>query len=122
VSFGTTALGENDLGGAAALLVTVMGPLDVKKRRLSMAMANRRKVSGGTLPRVIVDLTALPVLDSSTVGELVRATAIIKLGGSAVALVCRDVRQRRLFAVAELAPLFRFFWTEEEARTWAGVS
>jgi anti-anti-sigma factor len=121
VSFSTEPLGVNDLGGAAALLVTVAGPLDVKSRRFSLAMEKRRTVAGGTLPRVIVDLSVLPVLDSATVGELVRGTAIIKRGGGMVALICPDVRQRRLFQVTELAPLFRFFLTEAEARTWAGV-
>ena len=57
--------------------------------------------------RVIVDLAAVPVVDSSLVGILTCGAHLLQASGGELVLVTRDPRARRVFTEHELSGLAR---------------
>jgi anti-anti-sigma factor len=66
-------------------------------------------------PRVIVDMTAVPLLDSMAVGTLVRAFVACHNSGRKLALVGLNHRVHNVLHSTGVAPLFETYATLPEA-------
>jgi len=91
-------------------IVTPRGPI-------SFATAPQFKdaMDGVTTPRVILDLTEVPSIDSVAVGVLVRAFVICNKSGRKLALVGLGYRVRNVLQLTGIDPLFDIFPTVEDA-------
>jgi anti-anti-sigma factor len=66
-------------------------------------------------PRVIVDMTEVPLVDSMAVGALVRAFVSCHKAGRKLALVGLSNRVHNVLQLTGVAPLFDTYATVEEA-------
>ena len=74
-------------------------------------------VAATDAPRVIVDMTEVPLLDSMAVGSLVRAFVACHNSGRKLALVGLTHRVHNVLQLTGVAPLFDTFATMAEAET-----
>ncbi|MFZ0582249.1 MAG: STAS domain-containing protein [Candidatus Acidiferrales bacterium] len=77
-------------------------------------------VSATDSPRVIVDMTNVPLVDSMAVGSLVRAFVSCHKSGRKLALVGLNHRVHNVLHLTGVAPLFDVYATVAEAE--AGLS
>lgn len=102
---------DADLEGAPG--VAVRGEVDLAvapdlEQRLDAAI----RASSGAF---ILDLDHVEFLDSSGLGVILRARALLGREDRALAIVCRPGPVRRLFNIAGVADLLFVFGTREEA-------
>ena len=72
-------------------------------------------VIGVAAPRLIVDLTGVPMVDSVAIGALVRAFVSCHKSGRKLGLVGLNHRVHNVLQLTGVAPLFGTFATVEEA-------
>jgi anti-anti-sigma factor len=72
-------------------------------------------VTATTTPRVIVDMTDVPLVDSMAVGSLVRAFVSCHKSGRKLALVGLNHRVHNVLHLTGVAPLFDTYATVAEA-------
>ncbi|MGC1258290.1 MAG: STAS domain-containing protein [Candidatus Acidiferrales bacterium] len=77
-------------------------------------------VAATATPRVIVDMTDVPLVDSMAVGSLVRAFVSCHKSGRKLALVGLNHRVHNVLHLTGMAPLFDTYATVSEAE--AGLS
>ncbi len=77
-------------------------------------------VSGVAAPRLILDLTEVPMLDSVAIGALVRAFVSCHKSGRKLALVGMNHRVDNVLRLTGIAPLFDSYATMAEAEQALG--
>ena len=92
-------IGDIDLTGSPALRVEA------------------RKVLDGRQPRVVVDLTGVPYMDSSGVATLVEAMQLARKNRVRLVLCCLQDRVRSIFEIAKLETVFTITASLDEAST-----
>ena len=65
--------------------------------------------------RLVVNLSAVPYMDSSGVASLVKVLSRARKGGTTLTLVCMSARVRSLFQITRLDSVFQILATEQEA-------
>ena len=88
------------LSGAIDIL-TVKGPITH-----STSPAFQEAISTVTAPRLIVDLTEMPSVDSQAVGALVRAFVTCNKAGRRLAFVGLNHRVKNVLKITGVEPLF----------------
>jgi len=73
------------------------------------------RVRGNSSPNLILDLTAVPYVDSAGIGALVGAYVSHEKDGRSLALVGVNSRVRAALQVTHVESFFRFFTTLPEA-------
>jgi anti-anti-sigma factor len=68
--------------------------------------------------RVLVELSAVPFIDSSGLSALVAGLKSLKLSGGALALVGLQPQARTIFAITQADTLFAIFDDEQAARAF----
>jgi anti-sigma B factor antagonist len=86
----------------------------------STSAAFHEAVAQTTAPRLILDLTAVPSVDSVAVGALVRAFVSCNKAGRKLALVGLSHRVRNVLELTGIDPLFDAYATVSEAQQAAG--
>jgi anti-sigma B factor antagonist len=86
----------------------------------SSSGAFNEAVAATDSPRVIVDMTDVPLVDSMAVGSLVRAFVSCHKSGRKLALVGLNRRVHNVLHLTGVAPLFDTYTTLEDAQ--AGLS
>ena len=99
------------LGGAPG--VAIRGEIDLAAEpALEQALDTAIRESTGAF---VVDLCDADFIDSSGLGALLRARALLGREDRAMAIVCQPGPVRRLFEVAGIADLLFLFSSREEA-------
>ena len=102
---------DADLKGAPG--VAVRGEVDIAVAAdLELRLDAAIQASSGAF---VLDLDHVEFLDSSGLGVILRARALLGREDRALAIVCRPGPVRRLFDVAGVADLLFVFGTREEA-------
>jgi anti-sigma B factor antagonist len=102
-----------DAGLQGAPGVAVRGEVDIAVvRDLELALDTAIRESVGAF---VLDLCDVDFLDSSGLGVLLRARALLGREDRAVAVICPPGPVRRLFEVAGIADLLFLYSTREEA-------
>jgi len=91
-------------------VLTVKGPITH-----STSPAFQDAVSGVTAPRLIIDLTEMPSVDSQAVGALVRAFVSCNKAGRKLAFVGLNHRVRNVLKITGVEPLFDTYATVADA-------
>jgi anti-sigma B factor antagonist len=73
-----------------------------------------RLLSAGKL-NIVVNLAAVPYMDSAGLGGVVRCHAAVKRGGGTLKLARLTARLRDLLSITKLLTVFETYDTEEEA-------
>jgi len=97
------------LSGAIDIL-TVKGPITH-----STSPAFQEAISTVTAPRLIVDLTEMPSVDSQAVGALVRAFVTCNKAGRRLAFVGLNHRVKNVLKITGVEPLFDTYASVAEA-------
>ncbi len=79
-------------------------------------------VSGVAAPRLILDLTGVPTIDSVAIGALVRAFVTCHKSGRKLALVGMNHRVQNVLHITGIAPLFDSYETLAQAEEAFGQS
>jgi anti-sigma B factor antagonist len=87
------------------LVVTASGELDVWSA--PMLDAQLQDVAARAVGSLIVDLTAVPLIDSVVLGVLVRHAKHLRAAGTELVLVSDDPRTVRVIEITGLGHLFR---------------
>jgi anti-sigma B factor antagonist len=93
-------------------ILHLQGPMD-----LSQAAALRKVLSAeidGSSARVLVDLSDVPLIDSSGIGAMVAAQCRADVAGGAFALAAAGPTVARVFTVTPNGGLLRLYTTVEE--------
>jgi anti-sigma B factor antagonist len=77
-------------------------------------------VIGVAAPRLIVDLSEVPMMDSVAIGALVRAFVSCHKSGRKLALVGMNHRVQNVLHITGIAPLFDSYATVEQAEEALG--
>jgi anti-sigma B factor antagonist len=101
--------------GAGVDILTVKGPITH-----STSSAFQEAVAAALGPRLIVDLTEMPSVDSLAVGALVRAFVSCNKSGRKLAFVGLNHRVRNVLKITGVEPLFDTYASVAEAE--AGLS
>jgi anti-sigma B factor antagonist len=72
----------------------------------------------GERPRVVVELAAVPFIDSTGIGTLIVGLKRAREKGGAFALLCPQPRVRRVFEISGLLPALAVFDTRAAARDY----
>ena len=99
------------LSGAIDIL-TVKGPITQ-----STSPAFQEAISTVTAPRLIVDLTEMPSVDSQAVGALVRAFVTCNKAGRRLAFVGLNHRVKNVLKITGVEPLFDTYASVAEAES-----
>ena len=99
------------LGGAIDILI-VKGPITH-----STSLEFQEAVSTVTAPRLIIDLTDMPSVDSQAVGALVRAFVSCNKAGRRLAFVGLNHRVRNVLKITGVEPLFDTYESVAEAES-----
>jgi len=73
-------------------------------------------LSAATAPRLIIDLTETPSLDSMAVGTLVRAYVSCQKAGRKLVLVGLNYRVKNILQITGVDPLFEIYPSIQEAQ------
>lgn len=92
------------------LILTLTGPLVI-----SNLFDFQARVRSNTLPHLILDLSAVPYVDSAGIGALVGAYVTHNKDGRSLALVGVSDRVRTTLAVTHVEQFFRSYPTIESA-------
>jgi anti-sigma B factor antagonist len=82
---------------------------------LSQSAMFQEAVANATAPRLILDLTDVPSLDSMAVGALVRSFVTCNKAGRKLALVGLSHRVRNILQLTGVDPLFEIYATVADA-------
>ena len=82
----------------------------------SSAPAFQAAIAASTAPRLIIDLTESPSLDSMAVGTLVRAYVSCQKGGRKLVLVGLNYRVKNILQITGVDPLFEIYATIADAQ------
>ena len=99
--------------GGAAHVVTVVGELDFATAPALREELSRIEDEGGR--EVIVDLLAVPFVDSVALGLLVEASKRLGANGGVFTIVCDDRRIARIIEITGLQRVLRRHATLREA-------
>ena len=77
-------------------------------------------VAGVAAPRLIVDLSEVPMMDSVAIGALVRAFVSCHKSGRKLALVGMNYRVQNVLHITGIAPLFDSYETVAQAEEALG--
>lgn len=103
---------DSQAGPIAGLsILTVKGAITTKS-----AEAFHEAFAASTAPKLIIDLTAVPSVDSLAVGTLVRAFIACHKSGRKLALVGLNHRIRNVLNITGVEPLFDIYNTLPEAQ------
>ncbi|HXX45344.1 MAG TPA: STAS domain-containing protein [Candidatus Acidoferrales bacterium] len=100
---------RSGLGGAIDIL-TVKGPITH-----STSHAFQDAVTAVSAPRLIIDLSEMPSVDSQAVGALVRAFVTCNKAGRRLAFVGLNHRVRNVLKITGVEPLFDTYASIAEA-------
>lgn len=92
----------------------IKGPLKFGPDVTAFDNAVESAVSGGS-PNLVLDLSAMPIIDSSGIGAVVGALRLAKDAGGDVRLVSPSPFAERTFKMVGILRLFQVFPTEAEA-------
>jgi anti-sigma B factor antagonist len=105
---------ETSLDGAIAIL-RLTGRLTVSDKPGALKLAAVDAINGGSRA-VLLDLSRVPYIDSTRLGELIAAhISVAKLGGR-LALIGTTARITELFVLAGLEGIFETFPSVDSAR------
>jgi len=96
---------------ATVQILAVKGPIT-----FTTAPKFQEALAGTNAPRVIVDLTETPSLDSMAVGTLVRAYVSCQKGGRKLVLVGLNYRVKNILQITGVDPLFEIYPSITEAQ------
>ncbi len=94
-------------------VVAVSGEVDIVTAPTLRQLLNQAIDDGG--PRLVVDLTAVPFLDSTGLGVLVGRLKVARQAGGDLRLVLTSERLLRNFKITGLDTVFKIFPTAKEA-------
>lgn len=109
---------DTTLDGAIAI-IKLTGRLTVSDKPGGLKQAAVHAVSGGART-ILVDLSRVPYIDSTRLGELIAAHISVAKLEARLALVAGSPRINELFLVAGLQGIFESYATMELARTAVG--
>jgi anti-sigma B factor antagonist len=96
---------------ATVQILTVKGAIT-----FTSAPAFQEALVKATAPRLIIDLTETPSLDSMAVGTLVRAYVSCQKGGRKLVLVGLNYRVKNILQITGVDPLFEIYPSITEAQ------
>ncbi len=97
------------------VLVRPVGEIDLSCA--AMLRQQLRLAQSGRPARMIIDLAAVPYMDSSGVATLVEAMQVARRNKSRLVLAALQDKVRSIFEIARLDMVFTIVATVEEART-----
>ena len=96
---------------ATVQILTVKGPIT-----FTTAPQFQEAITASTAPRLIIDLTEAPSLDSMAVGTLVRAYVSCQKAGRKLVLVGLNYRVKNILQITGVDPLFEIYPSITEAQ------
>jgi anti-sigma B factor antagonist len=97
----------------AATIVSPSGDIDLTGS--PTLKEEMRRVFAGAPQRVVVDLSAVPYMDSSAVATLVEAMQMARKGKARLVLCAMQERVRSIFEIARLESVFTIVNTVDDA-------
>ena len=96
--------------------ITVVVPSgDVDLTASPTLRAELRKVHDGRPPKIVVDLSGVPYMDSSGVATLVEAMQLARKNRTSLVLCCLTDRVKSIFEIAKLEMVFKIVPTLDDA-------